>query len=330
MFILSTVTYIAFAIYLYAPYFSSSTKAGYIYPIAMVAAATGTYLLSRRWVGSALGRFFAGALFGFAPLLLGLARYHVTATLMAAVIPFLFLPAAYCCKTKWRWLRLPLAALPFLAIVAFFKLSTGFFALFAVPLNPGVTLNDLAGLSVPLVAAKRGFVTLGLYHVPVAGLIVGLSIVVKARRFGVLAIIAAGILLALFKNLFEVSWLLWLIPPAMILAIVTAAGLQGLVWAGLPDRKWILAATFAMAGAAIVTLLLATRYLQSFAGLGSDYGRVFIRTAWMYILAAVATGAIYFIVRSRIRWHWFRWALLGTAVAGDIFFSAAFIVDKVH
>lgn len=84
-----------------------------------------------------------------------------------------------------------------------------------------------------------------------------------------------------------------------------------------------------MAALAIVTLLQATKHFQVFASLGDDYANLFLADAKMYIAGAVALLVVFFIARAKLRLHWLRWAILGSAIAVDIFFGARFVVDKM-
>jgi arginine exporter protein ArgO len=82
-----------------------------------------------------------------------------------------------------------------------------------------------------------------------------------------------------------------------------------------------------MAVLSLMTLLLATKYCNTFAGLGSKYAKLLVETAKMYILGAIAVAILYFMARAKLRIHWLRWVVLGSATAVDIFFGARFIVD---
>ena len=84
-----------------------------------------------------------------------------------------------------------------------------------------------------------------------------------------------------------------------------------------------------MVALSLVTLLLATRYFEIFAGLGASYGKLFAETAKMYILGAIAVAILFFMSRARLRICWLRWIVLCSAMGVDIFLSARFIVDKI-
>ena len=80
---------------------------------------------------------------------------------------------------------------------------------------------------------------------------------------------------------------------------------------------------------AIVNLFLAAKYFQVLFGLADGYARLFVETAKMYLLGAVATGIIYLMIRQQMRVHWLRWAILGAALGVDIVLGARYVVDSV-
>jgi hypothetical protein len=324
----AAVVYIGFAVYLYQPYFKNFNALQYLIVANACLASLGCFALSRRWVSSFWGSLFAGAIYGFGPFALGLVVYHPTAGFLVATMPWLFLPAAFGPKGKWQWLRVPLAVLPFLAILLFFSASSHY-RLFAVPTQTRLRLADLQGLAVPLVAAQQDITLVGFYHVPIAALVMGFSMLFAARRLSVLVIFCLGVILATCRPLLGVSPIIWLSFSVLCCSIIIGTGMQGLCLAGLADRKWILLSMAFMAALAIVTLLEATKYFQVFAGFGDNYANLFLADAKMYIVGAVALAIIFFIARAKLRLHWLRWVVLGSATAVDIFFGARFIVDKI-
>lgn len=324
----AAVVYIGFAVYLYQPYFKNFNGLQYLIVVNVCSASLGCFVLSRRWVSGFGGSFFAGAIYGFGPFALGLAGYHPTAGFLAATMPWLFCPAAFGPEARWRWLRVPLSALPALMIILFFQASSHY-RLFAVPMQNRLHLADLLGLVAPLVAAQQGVTLVGFYHVPIAALVMGFSMLFAARRLSVLIIFCLGIVLASCQSLLGVSPIIWLSFPVLCCSIIIGAGLQGLCSAGFADRRWVLMAAVIMVVLSLTTLLLATRYYNIFAGFGSKYARLLVETAKMYILGAIAVAILYFMARAKLRVHWLRWVVLGLATAVDIFFSARLIVDKI-
>ncbi len=287
-------------------------------------------MLSRRWVSAFWASFFAGAIYGFGPFALGLANFHPTAGLLAATIPWLFCPATFGPKARWQWVSWPLSALPFLAILLFFQVSIPC-RLFAVWTQAKLHLGDLLGLIAPFYLAQRNITAtlVGVYHIPIASLLMGFSMLLAARRLGIITIFALGIVLACCRSFLSVSPVMWLTIPVLCCSILVGAGMQGLASAGFADRRWVLAAAIIMGVLAIVTLLLATKCYQIFAGLGRGYAKLFIYSAEMYIFGAIAVAIIFFMARAKLRIAALRWAILCSAMAVDIFLVATFIVDRI-
>ena len=350
--------YAAFAVYLYRPYFRgfNSPRLQDLFVINVCLASLGCYLLSRRWIAGLTGSFFAGAIYGFGPFALGLAKFHPTAGFLFAAIPWLFCPAAFGPKGKYKLLRVPLSLLPFLAIVLFFQ-SGARFGLYPIPINLKLNCADLAGLLAPLVTAKRDMTLVGFYHVPVASLVMGFSMLIvpleglcmggilqrgrflkglAVRRFGIVAIFAVATILAFCDSFFDVSPVIWLAISVLCCSVIIGAGMQGLISAGFADRKWILFTSIIMGVLAIVTLLFATKYFQVFAGLGSEYAKLLAEEAKMYILGAITIAIFFFAARAKLQSRSagrlavpLKVGLLCTTMGLDIFLGARFVVDTI-
>lgn len=338
----AAIIYITFAAYLYRPYFSNFDRCQWLLVASAALGSAGCYALSRRWVKDFAGSLFAGAVYGFGPFALSLARFHPTASLLAAIVPWLFCPAAFVGTALRRkatepglrgrkgrkWLSLPLAALPFLAIAAFFQVSAQY-RLFAVPIQTKLQLADLAGLAVPLVMVERSTALVGFYHIPIAPLITGLAMLAAARRFWMIAVLVPATALACYDPLLQVSPIIWLTITMTGGAVIIGIGMQGLVSAGFADRKWVLLPSGITAALCIVTLFLATKYFQVFAGLGARHARLFTEAAKMYVLGTIAVLVLFFMARAKLRAHWLRWAILSASMGLDIHLGATSIVDKI-
>ena len=320
--------YASLALCLYLPHLKKFAPLQYLVVVNTCLAALGCFILSRRWVASFIGSLFAGAIYGFGPLVLWLSGYHPTVSLLAAAIPWLLCPATLCSKRKWRWTGAPLSVLPFIAIVLAFQVAAHY-RLFPIPIHTRLHLADLTGLLAPLVAAERTMPLVGFYHVSIAALLLGFSMLLKARRFGILLILAAGVILAFFGPFFNISPILWLTIPVLCCSVVIGAGLQGFALAGFADRKWLLITTAIMAALAITAMLLATKYNNSFTGFGTKYARLLTQTAKLYLLGAIATGIIFFMARAKLRLAVLRLVILSLAMAVDILFCASFIAYRV-
>ncbi len=340
--------YAVFAAYLYQPYFGGSGELRLrdLFVVNVCLACTGCYVLSRRWMSVFAASLFAGAAYGFGPFTISLAKYHPATGLLAATIPWLFCPAAYLLRQvrstvsipklnppydrriKWQWLQIPLSMLPFLIILLFFQASTHY-RLFPVSIQDKLHLPDLLALFVPLVAAEHNLNLVSFYHIPIAALIVGFSMLLAARRFGIMAILIIGTILAFCNSFLNVSPVIWPAIPLLCCSVLIGAGIQGLLWAGFADRKWLLATAFVMAALSIAALLPTTKYASKFIVSGPEDAKLFAETARMYLLGAIVTVVLYLLVYAKLRVHWLRLVILCSAMAADIFFGARFIVDKI-
>ncbi len=351
MFALAAVVYAVFAVYLYRPYFNGfgSLRLQDLFVANICLASLGAYVLSRRWVAGFPESFFAGAIYGFGPFAIGLAKFHPTAGFLFAAIPWLFCPAVFGPQGKFKPLRIPLSLLPFLAIVLFFQISTRY-GLDPIPITLKLHGAEMAGLLAPLVAAKRNMTLVGFYHIPVASLIMGIAMLLvpleglsrggisqrgrilkglAARRFGIVAIFAGATILAFCDSFFDISPIIFLAISTLCCSVLIGAGMQGLISAGPADRRWVLLTAILLGVLAIVTLLFATKYFQTAAGLGAGYARLLTETAKMYILGALAIGMLFVIARAKLRIHPVRQILLYATMALDIFLGARFIVDTI-
>ncbi|MHC4536085.1 MAG: hypothetical protein ACYS6K_19210 [Planctomycetota bacterium] len=322
------IIYMVFAGHLYWPYLSKFDRWQYLLVMNVCLASLGCYVLSRRWVAGFAESFFAGAIYGFGPFILGLAKFHPTAGLLAAAIPWLFCPAAFGFKEKWRWLRIPFVILPFLVIVVFFQASTHY-RLFPVSTQARLNTAGLTGLFAPLITAKQNLTLIGFYHIPIAVLVIGFCMMLAARRYSVILIIIVGIVLSCCGSFCEVSPVIWLAIPVLCCSVLIGEGMQGFVSAGFNDRLWILVTVAVMAALSIVTLLLATKYFQTFLGLGAGYAKLFTEAGKMYLLGAIVAAIIFFMIRAKLRMQLLRRLVLCAAMAVDIFIGARYIVDRI-
>jgi hypothetical protein len=84
-----------------------------------------------------------------------------------------------------------------------------------------------------------------------------------------------------------------------------------------------------MAALAVTALLLATKYNNTFAGLGSKYAGLLTQTAKMYILGGIMTAVFFFMAHAKLRLAVIRLVILSLATAVDIFFCASFITYRI-
>ena len=327
----AAVIYAVFAVYLYWLFFKGFDRWECLFFVNFFLASSGCYVLSRRWVAGFAESLFAGAIYGFGPFILGLSKYHPSAGLLVASIPWLFCPIAFCFKEKSRLLRIPLVVLPFLAMVVFFQVTTHY-RLFAVSTQAKLHLADLTGLFAPLITAKQGINLIGFYHIPIAGLVIGFCMMLAARRYSVIFVIVLGIALSFCDSLnsyLEVSPIMWLTIPTLCCSVLIGEGMQGLASAGYSDRVWVLFTVVIMAGLSILSLLLATKYFQTFLGLGAGYARVFTRAGKLYALGAIMAAIIFFMIRAKLRMQFLRRLIICSAMGVDIYIGAIYIIDRL-
>lgn len=336
---LAAALYAAFAVYLYRPHFPTFSTWHWLLPANAAVAAVGCFVLSRRWVMGFLGSLLAGAVYGFGPYLLALGRFHPIAGFLAATIPWLFLPAAFLNRQRRASVKILFSILPFAMVILFFL----FFRLdaehrlFAAPIQTTLEPADLVAFIAPLVLFSRTVVLPSLYHVALGPLILGMGMMLKARRFGILLIIAAGFALTFCRSYLgpgPVAWvgvspILWLSIPLVCLSVLAGVGLQGLIEAGASDREWVLATGISLGILAGVTLMLAAKYFQVILGLADGYARLFVQAAKMYLLGAVAMLIVFLMARQQMRLRPLRWVILAAALGLDIFLGARYIVDKI-
>jgi hypothetical protein len=224
--------------------------------------------------------------------------------------------------------RVPLALLPFAAVLVFFQVAAHF-RLYPIPIRLKLQPVELIGLMAPLVAAKRQMTLIGFYHISISALTMGFVMLLNARRLSIMIVLAVGTVLAFLNSLLDISPIIWLAVSMLCGAIIVGAGMQGIVCAGYADRKWIMLSAIVMGILAIFALLLATKYFQIIFGLAAGYARLFLESGKIYLLGAVMMGILFFIVRARLRLKLIRQFLLGSTIAMDIFLHAAFVVDRI-
>jgi hypothetical protein len=322
--IAAVAIYACFGVFLYFPALAVD-KSIMICGINSVAAAWGTYLLSKRWVNNWTPSFFAGAVYGFGPFALSFEMFHPLTGLSFSMVPWLLLPAVYWHKGKspdaYRFcLRALLTLLPFAGIVLLFWLPSQQWAgpFFLMPKELSMTVKDFTNLILPL-RNSGGVVVFGLYHCSLIFALMGVFVYSKLKRIALLIPIAAGLVLSFSEPVFQVTPVVWAAFPILFLAMLCGLGFQALLWAGKADTKWIvICAAAATALAAFTAGIMVTPFA----------GRVFELTALLYGLAAAALWILLAMIRLNLRWPWFKWAILTAAITIDLIYSARYLIDK--
>jgi len=318
------VLYGCFSIYLYLPSVGVNNARVFCGFNAM-AAAWGAYFLSKRWVNNWTPSVLTGAAYGFGPFALSFGAFHPLAGLSIVMVPWLLLPSVYWHKGKspdaMRFcVRGLLALLPFAGIVLLFWLPTQQWAgpRFLMPKDLALTVQDFANLIFPL-RNSGGIVAFGLYHGAVVFALMGVFVYIKLQRIAMLIPIAAGLILSVWEPIFQVSPIVWAAFPILFLSVLCGLGFQAFLWTGKADTKWIV---ICAAAASALAAFSAGIMITPFAG------RVFELTATMYALAAVALWILLALIRLNLRWPWFKWVVLTSAITIDLLYSARYLIDK--
>jgi hypothetical protein len=328
-FIIAGAIYSAFAIYLYQPYLKDLAPERLALPLNASLASLGCYLLSRRWIASFPGTFFAGIIYGFGPFALGLATYQATAGLIFAAVPWLFCPAAFWQRlfkdrhNRRQFAHLMITAglslLPFLTIILLFSiLGSANLRLFPIPIQTRLRPADTIGLLSLYKVTNNNSIFLGFYHLPLSALVMGLFVFFAVHRAGPMMIFALGLVLTFSGSIFQVSPLIWTAIPLVCCSVLIGLGTQSLAWSTTVDKGWLLICAFVTGLCAAVTAILGLR--------GES---LFFQDATMYGLAVVLILIIFFISRGGLRLHWLRWLALSAAFLLDILIGAQSIVETV-
>jgi len=321
------VIYALFAFYLYLPYLEGFEGMDYLVVFGVVAGALGVFILSLRWVHIFWAAFFAGAMYGFCPFVLNLGRYDWTVTLLGAAAAWAFMPAVLAGRRKLKIFSGVLYILPFAGIGVFFLLARNY-NYFPVSIKAVVVAKDMVGFLSPMVAAKQGFNCTGFYHVAVVPFLIGMIMLIKGQRFGLILIPVVSVLLSMSGSFCSVSPAIWFLPGMVCFAIMIGVGFEGLVLAGASDRKFLFIGLLTSLTLAGVSMSLATKYFQSFLNLAAGYARFFGLSAQLYLLAAIMASVLFFIARSRSRYGLFRQLMIVAAMGADIFICSQYIVSS--
>lgn len=329
--VVAVIVYMALCAYINYPWLSNADLSRYILMLNSIIAATGCYVLSRRWVTSYIGSLIAGSLYGFSPFALALSWYHPLAAVPLAALPWLFCPAAFWRKTHTltKWLHpnehsflgavttTILCFIPFAAIYLFFQFCA-YEKIFPIPLQQKLTFSSLYGLVLPLTIRSHQPV-FSFYHIPVVALVMGGCMYVALNRPGIAVIAGVSLVLSFLNHLGQVSPVTWTLIPLLFGSILAGLGAEGLAWAGPSDRKWILLC-------AAVPAVFSAACLYLWPGATSAYRD----TAALYAAAAALAATIYFLTRANLRLHPLRWLIICAGIGVDIAFSAAKILGSIR
>jgi len=221
-----------------------------------------------------------------------------------------------------------LCAVPFLAILAYFKLAAAF-SLFPAPLQLEPSLQTLASFLVPTAASAKAPLLFSIYHIPIAGLLIGLCLFVETRRYGISLIIFAGLVLTFTDGLTVVSPAVWLMIPLLCLAIITAEGLSAFLNATSLDFEWLAATAGILALCSAVSFMFSIKYYKFFAGLAQPAADTLATEARLFLLGAACIALVTIISKLNLRLKPIRLLLITAPCLIDFLITSTAITDKI-
>lgn len=323
LFVLAVLIYTAFTGWLFWAHLDKITGIHKLVLLTSILAASGTFLVSERYVNSFIASFIAGLIYGFGAFASAFLCYHPLAGFIYACLPWTFVPAAFLNK----WLRpgnktvdllsAVLSLLPFIFIILCFHLAAmPKYRFVPIPTGTSLSIETLTGLFSPAGIKPDAF-SIGFYHAPLGALAVGLILFFKTRRFWITVILAVSIFLAFQKPFLDVPPVFWMSLPILICSITVAEGLEALVLAGRSDANWLLLAAAVLICQAVLNVAL-----------GND-ADLFISNTISGI-SIVAVLFIFFIARAGIAAHYPRMLVSYSAVTIDIIIVTKNIIDTIY
>ena len=323
----SALIYGSLSIYLYLPYLKSFSYLEFLFLSNSAIGAMGCFVLSRRWISSFTGSLFAGVIYGYSPFSLGFAAFHPLAGVTLAMLGWLFIPAAFWRKflKDYTNAKLPadgsavstavsaaLCAVPFVFVMfLFWVCSTELMGPFFPLPNEKMQVANLTGFLTPFAGKPCDFI-FSIYHLPVCSMLMGLFLYFASGRVGVGVLAGAGLYLSFSEPIFETSPVVWGLVPLLFMAVLVGFGMQGLVWAGSSDRKWVLGCFVITAVISAIAFITANTY-----------------SGIMFALGAILLASLFFVSRAGIRWHLLRWVLFCTGFTVDILSGAKYTLDQI-
>jgi hypothetical protein len=315
------IFYAAFACWLFCPYtqklLHGQPHGQILFPVEAVIGAAGVFVLCRRWVLSFFASLAGGIVFGFGTYACSVYCYHPLAGLINAFVPWFFVPGVF----FYHWVKLGtktiaivsalLSLLPILFILCAYEFAAGRY-FYPIPINTSLTVQSLAGIIDPT-GIKPDIFAIGFYHVSIAGLIMGVVLLLETKRLWTIALFAITICAAFYRPLLDVPPVVWASVPVMLCSVMIAAGLEAIILAGAGDSKWLLTMT-----AILILFGLFSVLLTGVSGVIGLYG-----------IGVAAVLLIFFIARGNFAWHSTRMLILYSAVFVDIIISTRHIFGMI-
>lgn len=331
-FLPAMVVYMAGAIILFFPFRARLSGWDLLLPVNSVAGGLGVWFFSQRWIGSSSGKLAAGAIYGLGPFMLYCLRFHPLAGTIVASVPWSFWPAAF---LPARWVTRPrhraalttvLMVLPF-AVILSFSILMASIRRFLIPLyGAGLVWQDTGAFFFPFASVSGGRLLWGCYHLALAPLLLGLGMIVNARRWMIVVPTVAATVLSCLPPVWYVSPLLWLAIPHVLGALAVGIGLEGMVCTGRVDRGWLLAATVVFILLAGTGLILGQPEVAERFGLPAGRGSLYLESTKLYTLGILVLAVMCLATHLRQRLGWLKTSILCGAVAVDIYACARFIL----
>jgi hypothetical protein len=318
----AVIIYAAFACWLFYPYtqklLHGQPRGQILFPAAAVIGATGVFVLCRRWVLSFFASLAGGIVFGFGTYACSVYCYHPLAGLINAFVPWFFVPGVF----FYHWTKLEsktvaiisalLSLLPILFILCAYEFAAGVYFFNPIPVNTSLTVQSLTGMINPTGVSPNIF-TIGFYHVSIAGLIMGVILLLETKRLWTIALFAITICAAFYRPLFNVPPVVWASIPVMLCSVMIAAGLEAIILAGAGDSKWLLTM--------MAILILFGLFSVLLTGVSGAVG--------LYGIGVAAVLLIFFIARGNFAWHSTRMLILYSAVFVDIIISTRHVMGMI-
>lgn len=322
---IAAFTYTAVTLYLYQPYLHQFSRTDFLPLAASTTAALGTFILSCRWTAAAPAQIIAGALYGFSPPVISLAAYHPAASIFAAALPWLFMPAVFWpinkkVRISTKTASLILSLLPFIILFAllwYTKTNPEKAHIVPVPQESDFKISNLITIIYPLANINHLY-HLGLSHTGLLLAILGAVLYIHAKKFSIITLLIAGIICAAAGHLIAQNPAIWLLIPAIFASILAAMGSQLLAWCGKKDCPSLMTAIIPASILTAAGIIITTFHNNGF-----------FYSTLMYAASAIMILSIIFTASANLRWHKFRWIIIIAAVFADILLCASKTLDAV-
>jgi hypothetical protein len=301
-------------------------------PVNSVAGALGVWFLSRRWMGTAAGKLIAGAVYGFGPFMLYSIRFHPLAGTIVAWIPWSFWPAVHGPRRYTRHLQFQAALtmlwmmIPF-AVIVLVSILAASLRRFVIPLY-GVerSWQEVMACFYPYASVSEGRLLVGCYHLALAPLLLGMGMLIKARRWMMAVPIVAAILLCCLPPVCHVSPLLWLTIPHVLGALVVGIGTEGILYAGRADRRWLWGSVLVFFLLAVTGGILGHPVLADRIGPLPGRAVLLLESTKFYALGILVMTMMAIAAHLQRRLMWLKTGVLCGAIAVDLYVCARFIL----